>query len=187
MNVLFWSGGKDAWLALHFFRKTNDDELLLLTTFNEDSGRVPFQNIPIEEIVAQAKRLELSLIPVPLPEECPNDEYLKRVGFSLNHLEDVQYLVFGDWHLQDIRNWREESFGKLGYQCLFPVWKKPEEELISTLETAPVQVTIASVAENAQKFITPGDVYDRDFAAGLPEHIDPLGENGEFHTKIIFR
>ena len=37
MDILFWSGGKDSYLALEFCRKENDiHELKLLTTYEEE-------------------------------------------------------------------------------------------------------------------------------------------------------
>ena len=185
MDVLFWSGGKDAWLALTYYRATHANPLSLLTTFREDTGAVPFQEIAISEIRTQAKALELELIEVPLPPSPSNDRYLELVIGALNAEADIQTLVFGDWHLEDIRSWREDVFGTEGYHCLFPIWKRPVGELLDRLEEAALEVRINAVAEDYSEAISVGDRFDRSFVEQLPEGIDPMGEHGEFHTRLL--
>ncbi|NIT56931.1 MAG: hypothetical protein GWN00_12055, partial [Aliifodinibius sp.] len=126
MNILFWSGGKDAYLALHFFKESYPKaDLKLLTTYDESNDVVPHQNIPLSEIKEQADHLNLDLISVPLPFNCPNNIYLERIENALNKLkEPIDSLIFGDWYLEDIREWREKVFNEMGYSCLFPIWKK---------------------------------------------------------------
>lgn len=194
MDILFWSGGKDAYLALQFYRQEHADpgeELRLLTTYDKETDVVPHQQIPISYIRKQAASLELDLIPVPLPSECPNERYLREVNEVLKAQDGpVEHLIFGDWHLQDIRRWREEVFGERGYDCLFPIWEKSIHELLPVLQFKPVEVKISAVQEDFQAFIRVGETFDQSFVVQLqhlPEEIDPMGERGEFHTKVIFR
>lgn len=46
-QVLFWSGGKDSFLALRALQRENkageDERITLLTTFERSSGTIPFQ------------------------------------------------------------------------------------------------------------------------------------------------
>ena len=186
MDILFWSGGKDSYLALEFYRREyEDNELKLLTTYNEDTAKVPHQNIELEDIEEQADKLDLDLISVPLPEECPNDEYLQRIREALNACDEkIENLVFGDWSLEDIREWREKEFDNMGYNCLFPIWGKSLDELMPVLLLKPVEVTISAVKEEYEKFIAVGETYNQKFVRQLPEEIDPMGENGEFHTRV---
>lgn len=186
MDILFWSGGKDSYLALEFYRREHSKtNLKLLTTYREDIQRVPHQNIDIDDIKKQAETLGLELILVPLPKHCPNDKYLEKVKESLEGCrEPVERLVFGDWKLQDIRDWREKEFGKMGYMCLFPIWQKSLHELLPVLMLKPVEVTISAVKNKYKKYIRAGEAYDQKFVSQLPEEIDPMGENGEFHTKV---
>lgn len=192
MDILFWSGGKDAYLALEFYRQEQyGQELRLLTTYDEETGVVPHQQIPLSYIRKQAASLELELIPVPLPAGCPNERYLRKIKEVLTALDvPVEHLIFGDWHLQDIRRWREEAFGELGYDCLFPIWEKSIHDLLPVLQFKPVDVKISAVQEEYQSFISVGETFDQSFVVQLqhlPEEIDPMGERGEFHTKVIFR
>jgi len=52
--VLFWSGGKDSFLA---FDSVRGEAPVLLTTYDPATGQVPHQNIPIAHVRAQAKVL----------------------------------------------------------------------------------------------------------------------------------
>src|SRR5699024_10686545 len=118
MDILFWSGGKDAFLALQFYQKKYPgQELQLHTTYEETTDIVPHQNIPSSHIRKQAASLKLELNCVPLPGECPNEIYLDRVDQALKQIKGgIEWLVFGDLHLQDIRRWRVKMFERRGYK-----------------------------------------------------------------------
>lgn len=191
MNILFWSGGKDAYLALEFYRESHPDSTIkLLTTFDESDNIVPHQNIALGDIKKQAVSLGLELITVPLPPDCPNDIYLERVEKVLKNTgETIEKLIFGDWYLEDIRTWRENEFGKMGFECVFPIWKKSIHDLLPVLLLQPVEVKISAVKEEFQSLIRVGEAFDQSFVAQLAHlrDIDPMGENGEFHTQVRFK
>lgn len=190
MDILFWSGGKDSYLALEFYTQDYGDKsnLKLLTTFEEKSEQVPHHNIPLKNIKKQADELGMDLITIALPEDCPNEIYLERVQEALeNQKEPVRRLVFGDWHLQDIREWREEAFGEMDYECLFPIWEMSLHKLLPVLLLKPIEVKISAVREEFQHYIKVGEPYTQGFVRTLPEQIDPMGENGEFHTEVVFQ
>jgi len=192
MDILFWSGGKDAYLALQFYRKEHPEATTrLLTTYDETDEIVPHQQIKLKNIRKQAASLGLDLITVPLPPECPNDVYLERVGKALSDTDEpVGKLIFGDWHLNDIRSWREKVFGDMGYKCCFPIWQKSIHDLLPVLFFKPIKIKISAVGEEYQHLIRKGESFNQSFVqqiAHQPKEIDPMGENGEFHTEIIFK
>ncbi|MDZ7715667.1 MAG: hypothetical protein U5J95_05580 [Balneolaceae bacterium] len=189
IDILFWSGGKDSYLALQFFlEEYNSKNLKLLTTFEEEREMVPHQKLPLSTIKEQAKSLNLDLITVPLPKDCPNKIYLKEVESALrNEQEEIRYLIFGDWHLEDIKSWREKVFGEMGYKCLFPIWKKSLNELLPILLFKPVEIRVSAVLDEYQKYLRIGERYNQQLIRQLPDSIDPMGENGEFHTEVIFK
>jgi len=191
MDILFWSGGKDAFLALQFYQKQYPgQELQLLTTYEETTNIVPHQNIPLSHIQKQAATLELKLNCVPLPRECPNEVYLDSVDQALKQIKSkIEWLVFGDLHLQDVRSWREEMFEKRGYKCRFPIWNKSIHELLPVLQLQPVSIKISAVMDKFRHLIRVGESFDQSFIKQLQylqEDIDPMGEKGEFHTKVSF-
>lgn len=192
MDILFWSGGKDAYLALHFYRQQYPDtDLMLLTTYEKLTDVVPHQQIEISHIRKQATNIKLPLLTIPLPTDCPNDVYLKEIEQKLAEQEEsIRFLIFGDWYLQDIRQWREKMFREMGYECTFPIWKKSIHDLLSVLQLQPVEVEISAVQEKYKSLIKVGETFNQSLVVQLrhlPEEIDPMGENGEFHTKVIFK
>ena len=186
-DVLFWSGGKDSFLALKYLQDETEGDPLLLTTFDDESGRVPHQDIPIEAIRQQALDLGLILFTVPLSYPATNEEYLEALKKHLKIIPfKINRLVFGDLHLQDIRKWREEQFGAMGFELAFPIWQKPYGELFDILDRVNVTIRISAVMDNFSDQIAPGQIFSRAFAESLPEEIDRMGENGEFHTEVVF-
>lgn len=188
MDILFWSGGKDAFLALVFHRQDNSGTpIKLLTTYDRETQRVPHQNIPVENIKAQARALDLEFILVPLPPDCPNKVYIEKINAALaQESEPVEALIFGDWHLRDIREWRETQFQVSGFKCQFPIWQKSIHDLLSTLLLQPAKIRISAVKDEFSEWIRIGELYNPSFVQQLPKHIDPMGEYGEFHTEVKF-
>ncbi|MGF1668984.1 MAG: hypothetical protein ACFCU6_00945 [Balneolaceae bacterium] len=186
ISILFWSGGKDSLLTLRELEKMTKN-IALLTTYDEAKDIVPVQNIPIRTIQEQAIHLGYIHFAIPLPFPCSNDIYIDRITIHLKKLPfEIEHLVFGDLHLEDIKKWREKVFGEKGYNCLFPIWKKSEEELLSALDKEECTIKISSVSDKFRNLLTPGVIYNRSFVDKLPDTIDSFGENGEFHTEVVF-
>jgi diphthamide synthase (EF-2-diphthine--ammonia ligase) len=174
--VLFWSGGKDSFLA---FDAICGEQPVLFTTYDPATGVVPHQDIAIDQIRAQARALDCRLFEVPLVQPCPNDRYIASVGAALGEATE---LVFGDLHLADIRAWREASFASR--RCRFPLWQVPYARLLDRLWQLDTPVRVSGVRADLARCIAVGARYDAAFVAGLPVEIDAMGECGEFHTRV---
>ncbi len=185
--ILFWSGGKDAYLALLEWQNQNRPAPVLVTTYDDETGIVPYQEIPISRIQRQALKVELPLLTIPLSHPVDNRSYLSalKIEFAAApfHIKEV---IFGDIHLQDIREWREQEFGRLGFKTHFPIWEKSPVELFTILDDQNVEIRIRSVADEYRSVIKTGTLFNRQFVRSLPGSIDPFGEHGEFHTEVIF-
>lgn len=183
-GVLFWSGGKDAWLALQQIKKSYQS-LYILVTYDREREVVPIQEIPISTISQQARKLNLPLILIPLPPACSNEIYISSIIDTLNqkNLTDSD-LIFGDLHISEIRQWRENEFGNRGLTCRFPIWQIPYEQLFDQLFSSDIKIEISSVDENYRDVLEPGTPFSRRLLEQLPRNIDPMGENGEFHTRV---
>lgn len=186
VDVLFWSGGKDSYLALQSLRKESVREVVLLTTYDYNTSAVAHQEVRIKDVVGQAKRLSIPLIGVPVG----HGEYVQLVRDALDKLRNngivIERVAFGDLHLRHIREWREKELAILGADLYYPLWNIPYEALLKELETANVTVRVSALDKENELLqgARVGDTFNRSFLMSLPPGIDKFGENGEFHTFV---
>ena len=188
-DVLSWSGGKDSFLALRALRREGLRPVVLMSTFDGRSGRVAHQEVTIDDLRRQVRALGLRLVLVPL---APQAEHVDRVIAGLRRVlreRPIRRLVYGDLHLRHIRAWREQALGpsaaSLGIALHFPLWDAPYAELVADLEASGAQVRLSAVPDPRVAAVAGvGDPFDRALLARLPPEVDPMGENGEFHTLV---
>ena len=188
-DVLFWSGGKDSYLALRALQREALRPVVLMTTFEDRSEIVAHQGIRLADIQTQVASLGETVVLTPLG---AGSDYLERVALGIEVLRDrrrIVRLAFGDLHLEGVRRWREEALASLvdrfELELAFPVWKAPYDELVRELAKAPVECRICAIAdERLDGLIAVGDAYGQALIDRLPEGVDAFGENGEFHTRI---
>ena len=75
-DVLFWSGGKDSFLAYLDINKErkvsfSNRKIYLLTTFSGETGIVAHQEVEFQKIMDQARHLSVDLVSVPLYSSVP--------------------------------------------------------------------------------------------------------------------
>lgn len=183
-----WSSGKDSTLALHTVRAAGDVDVVgLVTTVNLTAQRVAMHAVRQRLLEAQADALGLPLHVVELPWPCTNDVYEERMSNAVAaaRASGVDTMVFGDLFLEDVRRYREESLAGSGLTPLFPLWQRPTGEVAQDLLTLGVRALITCVdPEQAPREIA-GRWYDGELLSSLPPHVDPCGENGEFHTFVV--
>lgn len=181
--LLSWSSGKDSAWALHILREEATEVVGLLTTINEEAGRVSMQGVRRELLHAQAGAVGLPVWEVPLPSPCPNDEYERRMSGAMERAggEGITHVAFGDLFLEDVRAYREAMLAPTGIEPLFPIWcgERGTTELADRMVRSGVRAVITCVdpSQLAPSFI--GQSWN---PADLPPAVDPLGERGEFHT-----
>ncbi len=189
VDLLFWSGGKDSFLALRKLQQeANGNPVVLVTTFCANERRVAHQELELESIIRQAEQLELPLLGIPLH---PGRDYCEAVEPAIREVKNAARLVFGDLHLQHIREWREEAFAaiceELELELLFPLWEADYETLMLDLEKSGVVCEVSAVTEAARGLVRQGEVFDRKLYESLPDTVDAFGEKGEFHTLVKIR
>ena len=265
--ALFWSGGKDSYLALLALEaqiaaavekkmtiripstpftdsplagqeidpRTTNLKIVLYTHFEESTGVLNHQGLPVPAIMDQARFLGLDLLLLPLPSQTTNTQYCECLEQGLNliyrrhfvtgaDVEDLDYkvadsetgrivLVFGDLHLDDMVKWRIGAMWP--YQCFFPLYQVPYERLLGQLWECQAQGFVARILisnwDPTFKYAAPstpngdlsggadvcalqgqtsrdwiGEEYSPALIAQLPRGCDAMGENGEFHTHVIF-
>lgn len=185
VDVLFWSGGKDSFLALRRLQRQSVRPVILLTTYDSLTKRVAHQGVHIDDIINQALRLRLPLLGVPVG----GADYTHIVSKALNRVRDhgidILRVAFGDLHLAHVRHWRDSHLTVFGASLYYPLWTVPYPDLLDDLTQSSAVVTVSAVDEVAiAAGVHIGDKFDKAFIARLPKHIDPFGENGEFHTLV---
>lgn len=194
-KVLFtWSGGKDSAMALYELEMAEGYEIAaLLTTITEDFDRISMHGVRTALLEQQAESLRLPLEKVYITGNASNEEYEAKMRDKLTHYQDqgVSSVVFGDVFLEDVRKYRERNLAKIGMKGIFPLWERDTVELAHTFVDLGFKAVVTCVDSDVLdgKFV--GRVFDERFLSELPDHVDPCGENGEFHSFVydgpIFR
>jgi diphthamide synthase (EF-2-diphthine--ammonia ligase)/ABC-type hemin transport system substrate-binding protein len=201
-KVLFFSGGKDSFLAIRAVVKQAQEwarsspspskgepfGLILLTTFDATSRMIAHQEMPVATAVRQAQRLGLMLVGVPM-HRASSESYVDRVRRALDLLEGkrgfrVSALVFGDLHLAHVVEWRKQNMPQLGpYRLEFPLYLERYDSLLQDLHDSGIQCVVTASTVDAS-VVQEGDTYNNDLRRRLADaSMDVFGENGEFHTE----
>jgi uncharacterized protein (TIGR00290 family) len=184
--VLSWSGGKDSALALWTMREEGIEPEALLTTINEDFGRISMHGVRRELLHAQAAAVGLPLVEVGIPTACSNELYEERMAavFGSPVLAEADTFAFADLFLADIRAYREERLGRIGRKAIFPVWGQETGALARRFVEAGFGATLVVVDTEQLDASFAGRRFTTELLAELPDGVDPCGENGEFHTCV---
>ena len=185
--LISWSGGKDSSLALHEIKKTGEYEIAaLITTVTSNYDRVSMHGLHTDLLEQQAKSLDIPLQKVFISKNASNDEYESAFNDVLlsRKKKGIDKVVFGDLFLEEIKKYRENLLGKIGMECVFPIWKRDTGKLAQEFIELDFKAKTICVDSEVLGEEFAGREYDYDFLKDLPEGIDPCGENGEFHTFV---
>ncbi len=186
--IVFWSSGKDSAACYLKLQELGYTIHALVTTTRPD-GIVPFHEVPISQVRAQASALSTSLWHLPMPFLSSNALYESLVLELLKQAKQqgVTHVAFGDLHLSDIRAYRTAVVEKAGLTPLFPLWlEEPVHSyaLAQTILQKGIRAVVTSVDASVLDPRLVGRPYDEAFIAALPPGVDPCGERGEFHTFV---
>jgi diphthamide synthase (EF-2-diphthine--ammonia ligase) len=139
-------------------------------------------------IAAQAEALSLPLWSIPIPQPCSNMEYTARLqsAWELAARVGIEWVIFGDLFLRDIRAWREQLLSATALTPVFPLWMRPTRELAREMIHGGLNATVCAVDGTRLPATLVGKKFDEKFLSALPDGIDPCGENGEFHTFVRY-
>jgi uncharacterized protein (TIGR00290 family) len=182
--VIAWSGGKDSVLALHEIQSTIQIEALI-TTVNEDD-RIAMHGINKKLISQQAQAIGYPMIEVRVPQNCSNDQYEFKLAEALQEYREsgVEFVIFGDLFLEDIRAYREKFLKRIGMKGIFPLWKKETKTLAKQFIDSGFRAIIICVDTQTLSEEFAGRDFDYELLNSFPPNVDPCGENGEFHTFV---
>lgn len=187
--LLFWSGGKDSALALHYLKKDPSIEIIgLVTTLDREKNTVKFHGIPDTLLIDQAKMLMLPLQRIFLPSECSDEDYIEHVGkiLSVFAKRGIRTVAFGDIHQQEIKNFREKMLFNLDMKALFPLWGKNSIDVSKEFLNTGHKALVTSIMTDKLDNTFLACEFDQNYIDRLPKNIDPAGENGEFHTFVTY-
>ena len=182
---LAWSSGKDSAWALHLLRGTDGIEVTALhTTVTEPYARVSMHAVRVNLLEAQADSAGLPLRKVLIPAPCTNEVYEAAMAQALSEArgQGVSAIAFGDIFLADLRDYRERQLARVNMEALFPLWHRDSHALAAEMMRAGLRAYVTCLDPRKLPVDLIGAAFDEAFLARLPAGIDPLGENGEFHT-----
>ena len=191
--LVSWSSGKDSAWALHTLRQQPEryDVRGVFTTVTETFDRVSIHSAPGWTLRLQAARLGLPLYEIPIPYPCPNDAYEEAMRAFLDRVRELpeestaRHLAFGDLFLEDIRRYRVDFLEGSGFTPLFPIWGEGTADLARRMIASGLRAVVTAVNPSMLAAEFAGRWFDGRFLADLPPGVDPLGENGEFHTCVL--
>jgi uncharacterized protein (TIGR00290 family) len=182
-----WSSGKDSAFALWEARRLGLAEIVgVLTTLNEQYGRVAMHGVRDSVLEAQLAALGLPALKVLLPHPCSNEVYEQRLAQACARLRNdgVTHIVFGDLFLEGIRAYRERQLAALGMTPLFPLWHRDTAALAREMIGSGLVAHLVCVDPRRLGREFAGRRFDTRLLEELPGDVDPCGENGEFHTVV---
>jgi uncharacterized protein (TIGR00290 family) len=186
--LLCWSGGKDSALALRALQQNPDFAVTgLLTTITEGFDRISMHGVRRELLRRQAQSLGLPVEEVRIPPNCPNTVYEARMAEAMQRCRErgVFHVAFGDIFLEDLRAYREAKLLQADMKALFPIWKSGSRELVARFLREGFRAVTVCIDRRKLDASFAGRELDAAFFRDLPAHVDPCGENGEFHTFLF--
>lgn len=186
--IFNWSGGKDSALALYHTLNQKEFEVQgLLTSINTGFQRVSMHGVRLELLQKQIENIGLPLHCLELPEALSMKEYDQKMHEQMKLLkkEGIEYSIFGDIFLEDLRKYREEKLNLLSMKWVFPLWQRPTSELVREFIDLGFQAVIVCVNAKYLDSSFAGRLLDEDFIKDLPPGVDVCGENGEYHSFVF--
>ena len=183
-----WSGGKDSALALYQIqREQNYRVAALLTTMTRDYDRISMHGVRRVLLERQAESLGLPLHQILISKGATNQEYETKMeeAFSMYRESGINSVVFGDLFLQEIRDYRDQFLTRHNMRGIYPVWKRDTTQFIKEFIELGFKAVITCVDSKLLDSSFAGMLIDENFLAALPSHVDPCGENGEFHSFVF--
>ncbi|MGD1468220.1 ATPase [Vibrio harveyi] len=183
--VISWSSGKDSTLTLERLNEDPHYQVVGLYTTYVDK-EVPFQATPLEVVQMQADLLGLPLITIELPEVFPNNDiYQSTIVNALQSCGlNVEAVAFGDMFCNGIADYRRSYIEPAGWECVFPLLGEESKALAFEIIERGIQTMLITTDGNVLPPEWCGRWYDKTLIESLPGHIDPCGEDGEFHTLV---
>jgi uncharacterized protein (TIGR00290 family) len=182
--ALFWSGGKDSALSLYILQQQKKETACLVTSYDPESFEVGIHKVPLSLIEAQAQKVNIPLVLMPVCDkglEIYNQAFLQTLQTLRS--QGITTVVFGDIHLQDIRNYKEEMAREASLRAYFPLWDSNPTKICRQLRSLGFRSLVICVNLKYLSASLLGKNLEETFEA-LPLGVDRAGEYGEYHTFV---
>jgi uncharacterized protein (TIGR00290 family) len=122
-----------------------------------------------------------------LPEMPSMEDYNREMFGIMQGFKDegIDYSIFGDIFLEDLKVYREGQLAKVGMQGVFPIWKRDTTDLVKEFIALGFKAVLVCVNEKQLDKSFAGRLIDESFLNDLPTGVDPCGENGEYHSFVF--
>lgn len=85
-----------------------------------------------------------------------------------------------------IADYRKSYVEPAGYEAVFPLLGEDSLLLTQEIIRRGIETVIVTIDRDAQlSEMLCGQIYTHSLIESLADHVDPCGENGEFHTLVI--
>ena len=173
------------------------DIVSLLTTANSTTKRSSMHGIPVALLEEQARSIGIPLYLIEYAPESaagadsqgspPEDEMKGYENCMLKAVEHfkklgVSHFAFGDIFLHDIRSYREKNLHPHGIKVIEPLWNLKSDEVMEDFLQSGLRTIVVVTMANLLDESYIGRIIDRSFMENLPNGVDILGENGEYHS-----
>jgi diphthine-ammonia ligase len=177
--VGLFSGGKDSLYALHLVEKRGVKVDHLLTLIPNLPWPSPHaENMEALKILAKSMRKQLTIVD------------FKREGAFVEALKslDVDALVAGDILVEAHVAGLKDVCSKVGLELLEPLYRRGTSEVFDEIFSLGFKALITGVNLKYLSEEWLGFIISKETSASFLSKIgsvDPLGENGEFHTLVL--
>lgn len=180
-----WSGGKDSAHALHRALGEGRRITHLFNIYEGSTGRVRFHGVRKELIAAQARALGLELVQAATGPDDFETVFLR----TLDRLAGlgIGCVVFGNIHLEEIREWYESRTRERGFDHVEPLWGGDPARLVLDVLGFGYRCVVVSVDLERGDPSWVGRELTPELARRLiaDPDVDPCGERGEYHTFVF--
>ena len=186
--IFNWSGGKDSALALYKILLEKKIEVSsFLTTLNQKVKRVSGHGVRETMLDLQSKNIGIPIHKIFLPDNVSNAAYeiIMNDFWKQKYNEGINYCISGDIFLEDVKEYREKQLSKLDIQSIFPLWKMNSKVVLKEFIDLGFKSIVVCTNDKYLDSSFVGRIIDSDFVNDLPHHIDPCGENGEYHSFVF--
>lgn len=184
---VWWTSGKDAAWALRSLRSESTWEARgLLAAVTEEDARSWLHGVRRELLARQAAAVGLPLKTIRVDPRADPPRYDAAVRAACREIrrEGGRFMAFGDLSSSRRLLRRTQLLQGSGLEAVFPLWGRRSLAHVREMLGNGLIARVCSLVPTDLPVSRVGSRFDESFLEGLPPHVDPCGENDEFHTFV---